>query len=434
MVLIFSRLATPRLEYITNFLFGTLMGIPRTVVTTSHEEFSAYEGVKINYSEREFEGTFLNVARHRLLFEKDIKTQQIIPFEYRGNVAFFGMPESDWPFDIFAASFYLISRYEEYFRYDKDTYGRYPFEDSLAYKLKFLQLPIINIWATYLAEIIQQKFPSFKPVTPSFSFLPTYDIDIAYSYKHKGFVRSIGGAIKHPSFNRFNVLLGFAKDPYDAYDWLDKLHEENQLEPIYFFLVAKMNGIYDKNILPHKKAMKLLIKRHVKKYSIGIHPSWHSFKHSDVLINEIRSLESISETIITASRHHYIHFTIPDTYRRLLHYDVFNDYTMGYGSINGFRASVATPFYWFDIEKNRQTKLLVHPFCFMEANSYYEQKFTPEQAFEELMYYTDICKKVNGKLITIWHNNFLGFGKEFAQWKEVYKKFISHLKERADVK
>ncbi len=403
------------------------MGMPCTL-TTSHEAFSAYEGVKINYSEEVFEGDFLNVGCHPLLFEDDVKTQQIIPFEYRGNVAFFKVLKSDLPFDILAASFYLISRYEEYFPYDEDLYGRYPHEDSLAYKLKFLNVPLINIWAGYLAEIIQQKFPSFTPKWPSFSFLPTYDIDIAYSYKHKGFVRNIGGAIKHPSFDRFKVLPGLMKDPYDAYDWLDQLHEENQLNPIYFFLLAEKNGIYDKNILPHKNAMKLLIKRHAKKYSIGIHPSWQSFEHSEVLINEIRALEAISETTITASRHHYIHFTIPDTYRQLLHYDVTNDYTMGYGSINGFRASVATPFYWFDVEQNKQTNLLVHPFCFMEANSYYEQKFTAQQAGDELMYYADICKNVNGKLITIWHNNFLGFGKEFAQWKEVYRNFILNLR------
>ncbi|MEO6228840.1 MAG: hypothetical protein ABJB11_08855 [Ferruginibacter sp.] len=400
----------------------------RCTIINSPEAFIAYEGVKINYSERAFEGVFLNVACHKLLFETDIKTQQILPFEYRGNVAFFEMANSDLPFDIFAASFYLISRYEEYLPYNEDMYGRYPHEDSLAYRLKFLQIPVINIWATYLAEIIEKKFPSFKPVKPSFSFLPTYDIDIAYSYKHKGFARNVGGALKHPSLERFKVLLGLKKDPYDAYDWLDKLHEENQLDPIYFFLVAEKNGIYDKNILPYKNAMKLLIKNHAEKYPIGIHPSWQSFNNGDILVNEIRSLEAISETIITASRHHYIHFTIPHTYRRLLQYNIINDYSMGYGSINGFRASVATSFYWFDIEKNEQTKLLIHPFCFMEANSYYEQKYTPQQAYDELIHYTDICKQVNGRLITIWHNNFLGFGKEFAQWKHTYSKFILNLK------
>jgi len=101
------------------------------------------------------------------------------------------------------------------------------------------------------------------------------------------------------------------------------------------------------------------------------------------------------------------------------------DFSMGYGSINGFRASVASKFFWYDLGKEEQTKLVLYPFCFMEANSYYEQRLSAEQAFEELRHYFDIVRSVNGMLITIWHNSFLGTAKKFKGWKEVYEQFIS---------
>ena len=66
---------------------------------------------------------------------------------------------------------------------------------------------------------------------------------------------------------------------------------------------------------------------------------------------------------------------------------------MGYGSINGFRASVASPFYWYDLEKEANNLLAAYPFCYMEANSFYEQKFTPAQALEEMRYYLSAGKK-----------------------------------------
>jgi hypothetical protein len=97
---------------------------------------------------------------------------------------------------------------------------------------------------------------------------------------------------------------------------------------------------------------------------------------------------------------------------------------MGYGSINGFRASIATSYYWFDLKREEKTKLLIHPFCFMDANSYYEENLSPEAALEELMQFYNATKSVNGTLITIWHNNFLGADEEFAGWKEVYQKFV----------
>ena len=100
---------------------------------------------------------------------------------------------------------------------------------------------------------------------------------------------------------------------------------------------------------------------------------------------------------------------------------------MGYGSINGFRASVASAFYWFDLEKNEPTDLLLRPFCYMDANSFYEQHYLPEQAYEEMMQYYKVVKSVNGTMISIWHNNFLGTDKLYKGWKEVYEKFIAEI-------
>ena len=112
------------------------------------------------------------------------------------------------------------------------------------------------------------------------------------------------------------------------------------------------------------------------------------------------------------------------TVEYLIEAGIKEDFSIGYGSINGFRASVASSFYWYDLEKEKATDLLLHPFCYMEANSFYEQKFSAEQSFKEMMEYYDIVRSVNGTFISIWHNNFLGTDKLFKVWKEIYEKFI----------
>jgi hypothetical protein len=223
-------------------------------------------------------------------------------------------------------------------------------------------------------------------------------------------------------------LAGLKQDPFDCYEWLNKLHEEYHLQPIYFFLMAEKNGVYDKNILPFKRSMWRLIRAHVKKYTIGIHPSWQSGDKSKLIQQEKKLLETICQKPIIHSRQHYIRFTLPTGYQSIIENGITNDYSMGYGSINGFRASVATSFYWYDLQKNEATKLRVHPFCFMEANSFYEQKNTSSDASKELMHYFSVCKNVGGQLITIWHNNFLGTTPEIQDWKNMYQHFISKLK------
>ncbi len=429
-LLLYSQTNTPRLQYTCHFIFKELMGIEFNV-TNDAEEFKNYDGVKINYSNHSVCEKEFRVSPVDLLFQQNITPQIIDCFEINNYKAFFKTANANLVFDIFAASFYLLSRYEEYLPHQKDMYGRYAHENSLAFKEGFLQLPLINIWLKDLVAAIQNKFSSFIIQDSSFTFIPTYDIDIAYSYNHKGLLRNAGGFLKSPSFERIRVLCGWQKDPFDTYDWLNILHEKFQLKPIYFFLAAAENGVYDKNILPANKAMLQLVKNHAKKYSIGIHPSWQSGDEDALLKKEKQQLEAMSKRAITTSRQHYIRFNLPKGYRRLLEAGITDDYSMGYGSINGFRASVAATFNWYDLEKEEETGLRLHPFCFMEANSFYEQKLTAAGAFEELMQYYTICKEVNGTLITIWHNNMLGPDKLYKGWGEMYKRFLNKIMQLA---
>jgi hypothetical protein len=196
------------------------------------------------------------------------------------------------------------------------------------------------------------------------------------------------------------------------------------MKPFYFFLVAKDKKGYDRNISPRQEAFQDLIKYHAAGYQLGIHPSWQSGDKDELLKEEIEWLTYIANRKISMSRQHYIRMTLPKTYRKLIKNGITREFSMGYGTINGFRASIASPFYWFDLERGEATDLQVFPFCFMDANSFYEQRFSASKAMEELMHYYHVIKKVNGTMITSWHNNLLGSDPEFKGWKEVYEVFL----------
>lgn len=426
MICLYTHTTSPRLQYICQFIFGELMGIEHEISIDS--EYCRQRTIPvINYSSNTIENSF-SLSNHSLLFEQDIKPQDIDCFTANDQPAFF-KTGGDFPFDILAASFFLISRYEEYLPHEKDEYGRYAHKGSLAFRQNFLHIPLVNIWVQHFTETLQKKYPAFKPSYPSFRFLPTYDIDVAFSYRHKGWIRNLGGFIKSPSPERWKVLLGSRPDPFDSYAFLDELHRQHDLHPSYFFLVAERNGVYDKNILPHKDIMWKLVKGHARKYTIGLHPSWQSGDNPSFLHREKVALEAMGEMQVTRSRQHYIRLTLPETYRGLITEGIEEEYSMGYGSINGFRASVATPFYWYDLEKEEQTALRIYPFCFMDANAYYEQHYSPVQALEESLHYLQVCRKVNGTLITLWHNNFLGTDPAFAGWRQAYEQFIAQVRQ-----
>lgn len=431
MLLVYTHTITPRLQYVADFIGKEIFDAPMHI-TIGEQEFKNYAGPRLNYSDNDFSEHEFFIKAKSLLFEPDIKEQSIDCFEINFNKAFF-QTKGDFPFDILAAIFYLLSRYEEYLPHKKDIYERYAHENSLAFKENFLQVPLINFWLSDFKKALQQKFPALSFKRSRFKYVPTYDIDIAYSYKDKGWKRNLGGALKsilrrdwNAVKERIEVLRNKKKDPFDAYEWLDALHLYCKVKPVYFFLVAQQQKGFDKNIPTSSKSLQELIAYFAKVYKLGLHPSWQSSvaKGAEILKEEKEWLEVVADKAIIHSRQHYIKFNLPDTYRRLVDCSITRDYSMGYGTINGFRASVASSFYWFDLTKNESTPLLVFPFCFMDANSFYQQKLSTKEAYEELKYYYGVLKKLNGLFITIWHNNFLGTDKDFTSWKEMYDLFM----------
>ena len=407
-MLIYSEKITARLQYIAEVFFEDVR------VTSSIAEFSASGGIKINYSNKKFSEEEFHIVPSGLLFEGGIKKQNIHCTEWNGLKIFF-QANGDIPFDIFSASFYLLSRYEEYLPHKKDSYGRFSHEKSLAFRENFLHLPLVNLWIREFYGLLIKKFPAFVKPHSSFSFLPTYDIDIAYSVKGRGLLKKVYNLFKEKSRG---------KDRFDIYGWLDELHLKHQLSPMYFFLLAKRRSKYDKNLSPKSSALKNLVRNLSSKYVVGIHPSWQSY-HDEQLFNDERlHLQKISGRNITSSRQHYIKFTLPYTFRSLIEAGINNDYSMGYGSINGFRASFTSPFYWYDLMQEKKTELLLHPFCYMEANSYFEQTLTAEEAAKELQSYYHVVKKVNGHFITIFHNHFLTEERQWLPWRKMYEEFL----------
>jgi len=359
-MLVYTPHITPRISYIIQLLYECWQ--IEVAVTDDAERFKQSTAVKLQYCEERISAEGFFIQSTGLLQQQFIRKQRISCFEWEGVKAFF-QTEDDLGFDLFAAVFYLITRYEEYLEYEPDEYGRYAHWNALAWKEGFLHQPLIDIWLMKFEAKLQQRYAVFTTHHLPFTFLPTYDIDIAWSYIHKGWLKTIGSLLMHPSaiVKRWRVVSGKEKDPYDAYDWLKQLHEQYGLQTIYFFLLAERNSEYDKNISPTKTALQQLIRSTAEKATVALHPSTQSVTNETLLKQEKEMLQWISRKKITATRNHYIQFHLPHSYRTLLANGFTDEYSMGYGTVNGFRASTSHSFLWYDLEKETTTDLRVHP-------------------------------------------------------------------------
>jgi hypothetical protein len=415
----------PRLDYILDYILKMLCGIDYNIVYDIHK---IPVGPCMFYSQQSSDEQPIHIVPVGLLSEQNIKPQTIEMGNWLGNPTLFHTQKGSIPFDLFSASFYLISRYEEYLDHRKDKFGRYSHHDSFAFKNKFLHLPLVNIWAKELQRVIMETFPDLKVFPRVSRFLPTYDIDIAWKFKHRGFFRTIGGFVKSivkrdfkEGFQRIKVLCGFEKDPFEVFEWLDALHLTSKLKPEYFFLIANKISGKDKNIHPSNKAYQDLIAYYAAANNAGIHPSWQSGDSIDTLVDEVAKMEKITGKPVYKSRFHYLRFNLPHDYQKLIDLGIIEDYSMGYGTINGFRASVSTPFYWYNLKTEAITHLMIYPFCWMDATCYYQLKHAAKEAFEELNAFKKIVQQCNGDLIVLSHNNF--FSNEM-EWKINYEELV----------
>jgi hypothetical protein len=117
-----------------------------------------FKGAKIRYAEEEIEGE-LFFKTHPLLSEKGITHQDIKVTRWNDLPIFFQVEgNSAWPFDPFALSFYLVTRYEEYVPFKADEHGRFRPGLSLAYREGFLEIPLVDAIAHKLKNLLKERF------------------------------------------------------------------------------------------------------------------------------------------------------------------------------------------------------------------------------------------------------------------------------------
>lgn len=429
MILIYTHKITPRVNYIFKHIFTRTLQL-EIKFTSKIEDFVAHNGPKLSYTKVALGKEFF-IKSTTLLFQQGINDLDINMSEWDKTPCFFATgTKSSIPFDIFSASFYLITRYEEYLPHVKDVHGRFSAKGSLAFKYNFLEKPLIDIWAYKLLKVIKERFPDFEHQNRNYQYISTIDVDNAYAYKYKSIVRTVGGLLKDiyklnviNVWDRIAVFFNVKKDPFDTFSEILKHKKDFNVRTVFFFLIGDYTT-YDTNISASKSKFKLLIKEMVDYARVGLHPSYYSMQDITLLKKEKERLEAITHIPTIRSRQHYLRFSVPETYQKLIDLEIKEDYSMGYASDAGFRASTCTPFYFYDLDFEIQTPLKIFPFALMDTTLNDYMKLTPKQSLGKIRDLKNEVKRVNGTFITLFHNESLSGYLRWKGWSRVYGSMI----------
>lgn len=434
MLLIYVPKITNRIGYTLKVLFRIVLRVDFEI-TTDLAFFQQHDGPKLSYGPERI-GDSVWVKATELLTQTTVLEHDLHIFKEGNTAAFYPSygRDLDFSFDMIAASFFMLSRYEEYLPHRSDMHGRFTSETSIALQHDFLQTAVVERWAIMLANKIKERYPEWNLPLRGFDMVNTIDIDAAYCYKHKGLLRTLMG-FGRDFFTRKNsdevalrrkVLMHKADDPFDTFDYILDLKMKHRSIPMVFFVLLGDYSQYDKSISYHVEEFRQLLK-HLGDYArLGMHASYDSFEEPQRIDIEKARLEQIVNRTIVRNRSHFLRIQLPQTYRMLLRAGIEHDYSMGYAEQPGFRAGISTPYPFFNLNSDSEMLLTIHPFMVMDATLKRYQQMGPDEAWPVVKGLMDEVDRVHGTFSCIWHNENLSEMFGWEGWRTVYEQMLDY--------
>ena len=421
-LLIYTPEITIRLRYVAQQFFSRILGLKFTL-TTDRSAFLTYSGPKLAYAKQSL-GVGLWMKSHDLLFDGGIEDYPIGVVEWSGIPCFFQTAEHE-PIacDLLAASFYLLTRYEEYLPHVSDEHGRFPAAQSLGARHGFLMLPVVDLWAQRLLGLLTEQFGDLKAQKNVYHYCSMLNVSASHEFLYRGFLRQISGVLMDILGFKLRRLgyralvgMGMKRDPYDLYEEVLKAHKKLGQVPKVFFQLAQY-GPFDKNVSPYNRHFQHFIKSVGDYAQIALAASYASFDDPELLLEEKKVLSDIVHRPIDSCKTRYNRLNIPLTYRDMVDAGFTQDYSMGYTHDLGFRAGTCTPFYFYDLYLEMQQPIMVYPFAVQDYALLKEKSVADALRKMQAMY--DQVHQLGGWMGVIFSMELLGSPQKY-DWKKLY--------------
>ncbi|WP_299150192.1 polysaccharide deacetylase family protein [uncultured Dokdonia sp.] len=330
--------------------------------------------------------------------------------------------------DIFAATFFMLTRWEEAVNTKRDVNGRFPARESLAVKNSFINRPIVNEYVELLWKAIKVLCPSATRLKRDFNFLLTHDVDLPKLWwSPKDFIKSIGGALlKRKSLGEaFNLTKQYINhnDPFDVFDWMMDLSDQYNIKSHFFFMSGGTSIKDNFYKIDHPEIKRLINKIKGRNHKIGFHPSFNSYNDIKQFTKELNLLKKISEVEINTGRHHFLRFEVPTTWQIWEDSNMQWDSTLSYHDKEGFRCGVCYPFPVFNIITRKRLNLIERPLTVMEGSFMTYQDSNPNIMSSRIKELIDTTRFYNGEFVFLWHNSAF----RNKQYNKVYEDVLRYV-------
>lgn len=432
MITVLSPFRSPRLSYVLDFVFGEFLNRPYVLKGPGEpiapDEFVIAYGIdvpKVSHGIRIYNG--------RLCAEDGLR--QNLP----GMTELDGLPllfpagnNAGFPCDPFSLVFFVLSRYEEYLITRRDQHGRFCGKDSMF--TAFLDRPFLDEWLLKFEKILPADEVSPQPQERKSRWSNTIDMDIAFAFRGRRFIRKWGGVVKDLISGdrqrlkmRRQVIRGQRPDPFDTYDFIERT--ATAAFDHRFFIPCGHLSEYDINLDVEQPEVRELINKVSGWAQVGLHPSYRSFEEPKRISTEKQMLEDVLGRDVIDSRQHFLLMKLPETYRQLEGAGIHRDFSMGFHDRIGFRSGTAYPHAFYDLESESELRVRIIPLHAMDSAMRVYMGLEPDSALKAMCSLFTSTAASGGVFTTVWHNHSLSNMWEWEGWQQVYQGFAEFVTE-----
>jgi hypothetical protein len=319
----------------------------------------------------------------------------------------------------------LLSGYQEYKSTKKDNLGRFPYNESIQYKLGVLDKPIVN----YYFEIILRGIEEFcsihniqfkrNNIFDNWKVMLTHDIDRIDTYALYElmfrFKQIIGLASSRYSWLYslrlfFKYLYGFftkrKNNPHWDFDLIRQTEKKHGYSSVFYFLPKDQLHKDSYYKFDEPRILKLFQDLHQDGCEIGLHGTVKSVENYSAMEGIYRKLEKCSPQTPVGIRQHRLLFKFPETLKIQKEAGLKYDTTLGFAGHEGFRNSYCLPFKLFDFDNNQMIDTWEIPLTVMDGTLFGYRNLSVEEAKKSIHKLIQEIKKFNGTIVFLWHNGF----------------------------
>lgn len=351
------------------------------------------------------------------------------------------------PLDIFGSAFFMLTRYEERVRPERDRHGRFPAAAAIATREGFLERAIVNEYIEVLWAALRHLWPILNSRRRRHVYRPILSHDVDWprgpeqAHPLRAATTSLADVLRRRdpelAWRRLAAAVAPARaaaDPHDTFDFIMDLGERFGLVSAFNFIpeneVRGLDGTY---ALTDPWIRSLMQRIHARGHAIGCHPSYKSLEEPGRTAREFALLrETATKLGIEQSRwggrQHFLRWANPTTWRAWEDAGLDDDGTLGYPESPGFRAGICWDYPVFDLDRREHLRLREHPLIAMETTLLGHLRLAADDAYERIARLDGICRRHGGQFTLLWHNSGLQSRAEKRLYHDVLELLASPLR------